>query len=87
MCSQVNSEVMFNFISSSLADTDSIDTKSGFYNKQIENTLGVINLILIPSERRGGSSDRSVEEDCSDRSVEEDGSDWSVEEDGTHWSV
>ena len=87
MCSHLNSEVMFNFISSSLADTDSIDTKSGFYIKQIENTLGVINLILIPSERRGGSSDRSVEEYCSDRSVEEDCNDWSVDEDGSDWSV
>ena len=45
MCSHLNSEVMFNFISSSLADTDSIDTKSGFYNKPIENKLGVINLV------------------------------------------
>ena len=58
MCSHLNSKVMFNFISSSLADTDSIDTKSGFYNKPIENNLGVntflpvsvstiINLILV----------------------------------------
>ena len=83
MCSHLNSKVMFNFISSSFADTDSIDTKSGFYIKQIENTLGVINLILIPSERRGGSSDWSVEEYCSDRSVEEDCNDWSVYKDSS----
>ena len=86
MCSHLNSKVMFNFISSSFADTDSIDTKSGFYIKQIENALGVINLILIPSERRGGSSDWSVEEDYNDWSVDEDGSDWSVEEDCSDWS-
>ena len=87
MCSHLNSKVMFNFISSSFADTDSIDTKSGFYIKQIENALGVINLILIPSERRRGSSDRSVEEYCSDRSVEEDCNDWSVDKDSSDWSV